>query len=167
MLKVKAAPSFQRTRASDFVQETRLLIGLPVNKTWTGYGSAIFFEFGTLHPLPPLRGRDSSEEGEFSLMLEWSWRVEGRRAVKFGCWSSDRRIEKGLAALQGSVVRDVAVEGSLPEITVNLGKVLVRSFMVAEGQPAWTLFLPSREWFCVKRGVVVREKPEEHLRARS
>jgi hypothetical protein len=139
----------------DFEHLTRSLIGMPVTKTWTGYGSTVFFEFGAMRPV--LHGKYSGERGAFSLMLEWSWRVEAPRAIKFGSWSRDSRIEKGLAALEGEIVQAVSLDGSLPEITVDLGIARVRSFMTAEGQPAWTLFLPTEDWLCVRRGLLVRE----------
>ncbi len=97
-------------------------------------------------------------------MLEWSWRVESRRAVRFGSWSGDRKVSNGLASLTGRSIIELGVEGRLPELNVALtGGVWLHSFMTAEGQPAWTVFLPDGSWLCVERGVLVHDT--QNLRA--
>src|SRR5262249_50399956 len=75
------------TRAA-FAELVTAAQGLEVSHTWQGYGSAIFLELGRLRRA---KG-ENNPHGEFSIMLEWSWRVESQRRVDFGSWSSDRKI---------------------------------------------------------------------------
>ncbi|HEX6036763.1 hypothetical protein [Longimicrobium sp.] len=143
---------------------TRELVGLPVARTWRGAGSAIFLELGTLtrETYVTRRGEHTSLRGEASLMLEWSWRVESSRAIRFGSWSTERRITHGVRALQGHTVADVAVTGRIPELVLTLdGDRWVHTFMTAEGQPAWTVFLRDGSWLGVWRGGLFHQlRPE-------
>ena len=94
-------------------------------------------------------------------MVDWDWRVEGPRSMLFGSSSPDRKLDAGIAALTGAVVAGVAVEGRLPELAVALadGRVL-RSCAAVQGQPRWTVFLPSGEWLTPRRGRVHRERSQ-------
>jgi len=112
---------------------------------------------------PPLRAtppgrRPPNPRGEFGIMLEWSWRVERARSIEAGSWSTERRIDTAVARLRGPRVTAVSVTGRLPELVVGLsdGK-WVHSFMTAEGQPAWTLFLPDGSWLTVERGRIIHD----------
>ena len=135
-----------------FTELTRPLIGLPVSYSWRGYGSAIFLEFGALRTTPEGRKR----KGEAGVMLQWSWRVETARAIRLGSWSGERRITTGVQALAGRAVVDLSVTGRLPELVIALsGGLWVHSFMTAEGQPDWTVFLPDDSWIHVVRGRLV------------
>jgi hypothetical protein len=148
-----SAISRERLSRAVFATLAAPAVGLEVAHTWQGYGSAVFLELGRLRRV---RGQ-TNPWGEFSVMVEWSWRVESARRVQFGSWSRDRRIASGVASLAGRTVTELGVEGRLPELVVGLsGGRWLRSFMTAEGQPHWTLFLPSRDWVCVQRGVLVR-----------
>lgn len=60
------------------------LIGMPVSRIWQRYGSAIFLEFGRLHSTRKRDGQPGSPRGEWTLMIEWSWRVEGKRRIWCG-----------------------------------------------------------------------------------
>ena len=151
-----------------FSELTRPATGLPVSHTWRGFGSAIFLELGTLrHPAalratPPAR-RPPNPCGEFGVMLEWSWRVERRRSIQGGSWSTERRIDAAVASLRGPQVTDLAVTGRLPELVIELSDGRwVHSFMTAEGQPEWTLFLPDGSWLTVERGRIVHDVQNQH-----
>ena len=53
-------------------------------------------------------------------MIEWSWRVEGRRSILWGSWTDEARWPRGLACLaKGTVVRATTF-GRLPEIDLAL-----------------------------------------------
>jgi hypothetical protein len=132
-------------------------VGLEVSHAWQGYGSAIFLELGDLRWV----GRENNPRGEFSVMVEWSWRVESPRRVVFGSWSSDRRIASGMASLLGRTAAALAVEGRLPELVLELsGGRWLHSFMTAEGQPRWVVFLPSGGCVHVRRGTLVVDQAE-------
>jgi hypothetical protein len=151
-----AKRSTERTRISRqrFATLTEAASGLDVGHTWRGYGSAIFLEIGRLRQ----GKRANNPRGEFSIMLEWSWRVESSRRIVFGSWSGDRKIAAGLRSLVGRAVARMSVEGRLPELVVELaGPRRVHSFMIAEGQPRWTVFLPDDSWVMVERGVLIRK----------
>jgi hypothetical protein len=137
-----------------FTALTRQAAGLPVSLAWRGSGSAVFLELGALTQQPGQR----HARGEWTVMIEWSWRVERPRSIHFGSWSTERRITGGVARLAGERVAGIAVEGRIPELSIAFasGRVL-RTFMTAEGQPAWTVFLPGGSWITVERGRMVHE----------
>jgi hypothetical protein len=148
--------------AVEFQERVAPLVGLPVSRTWRGYGSALFLELGTLHEesSPPSRiwprGRVSLK-GEATVMIQWSWRVERPRSIAFGSWSTDRRMDFGIARLEGHRVEGITVEGRLPELVIALsGGLWVHAFNTAEGQPQWVLFLPDGSSLTVAAGRLVR-----------
>jgi hypothetical protein len=124
-----------------FEQFVSPLLGLPVSHVWRGYGSAIFLEFGSLHPTRLLSGKGGNDQGEMGLMIEWSWRIEGKRRIWCGSWSDDERLLPFLQRLLGRSVEAVATFGRLPEIDVSFsGGLHLLSMMTAEGDPQWALF---------------------------
>jgi hypothetical protein len=139
------------------------LIGLPVSRSWRGYGSAIFLEFGRLSPPSWLRrdGSPGEPEGEMGLMIEWSWRFEGRRSILCGSWSDEERWPRALACLTWASVAGASLFGRLPEIDVALtGGLHVVSLMTAQGDPAWTLFDRrdgEARWIGVRSGRLLAE----------
>lgn len=140
------------TNATPFIHS---LIGKPVSHVWRGYGSALFLEFGELTPRKRLSGAEGIPDGELTLMIEWSWRIENPRSILGGSWSSERRWSGMFKRLVGNNVTGVEFFGTLPEIAVSLSSGLrVVSFMTAEGQPSWTLFArnPNLGTLCVSRG---------------
>jgi hypothetical protein len=93
-------------------------------------------------------------------MIEWSWRIEGARSVEFGSWSSERRINAGIKRLTGSKISDITVAGRLPELVLVLtGGRWVHSFMTADGQPEWAVFLRDGSWLAVKEGHLIHDAP--------
>ena len=141
------------------------LIGLPVAHAWRGGGSNIFLEFGALTPRVRLDGSLSTlPEGEMGLMVEWSWRIEGRRSILCGSWSDEERWPRALACLTKATVAGASTFGRLPEIDIELSTgVHVLSLMTAEGDPRWALFDRRGErcrWLNVARGLLrVEEAP--------
>jgi hypothetical protein len=73
-------------------------------------------------------------------MIEWSWRVEGKRRIWCGSWSDGERWPRVFARLLNGSVVSLQLEGRLPEIHVTLTNGLhLLSTMTAEGDPAWAL----------------------------
>lgn len=73
-------------------------------------------------------------------MIEWSWRIEGKRKIWCGSWSDGERWPRAFSRLEGARVIGVSLFGRLPEIIVRLSNGLsVVSMMTAEGDPAWGL----------------------------
>ena len=116
------------------------LVGLPVSHVWRGHGSALFIEFGELTPKYRKDGRLLNSDGEFSLMIEWSWRIEVATAIICGNWSDEESWPPAMSGLVGLHVVDVGVSGRLPEVLLTLsGERYVLSFMTSDGDPAWAL----------------------------
>lgn len=125
---------------ADFQTFVDTLLGLPVTRVWQGYGSAIFIEFGKLHSTQKKNGQPGSPRGDWSLFIEWSWRIEGKRRIWCGSWSDGERWPRAFARLQNQTVTAVSVTGRLPEIDVALSNGLhIVSMMTSEGDPAWAL----------------------------
>ena len=153
-----------RITAEAFRELVVPLVGMAVSRPWRGYGSALFLELGTLREErhPPSRTRPEggvSLTGEATVMVQWSWRVERPRSIAFGSWSTDRRMDFGIARLEGHRVEGITVEGRLPELVIALsGGLWVHAFNTAEGQPQWTVFLPDQSWLTVDGGRPLRNK---------
>ena len=133
----------------------KALVGLPVSHVWMGYGSALFIEFGNLTERKRRDGSIGNPDGDITLMIEWSWRIEKPRSILGGSFSSKRRWQNMTSKLLGSVVQDVRTISSIPEIEVSLSNGLrVVSFMTETGQPDWALLArnPSMGALCVKGG---------------
>jgi hypothetical protein len=141
------------TFAAPFIEA---LTGKPIAHVWRGAGSAVIFEFGTLQLAKRRRGGSLREpEGQVSLMIEWSWRIERARSILCGSWSSERRWPGAFKALVGAEVRSVEFVGALPEICLSLSNNhRISSFMTAEGQPSWAVIAkrPAGGSLCVKGG---------------
>ncbi len=148
----------KRITEAAFIQLIQPLIGLPITKVWRGYGSAIFLELGTLQT--SMEAGKLMENGEATIMIEWSWRVKKARSILFGSWSSDRKITSCLNKLTGASIEKLGVVGRLPELEIKLSNGLfVSSFMTAEGQPEWAILFPDRPPVTVYGGVLVRQQP--------
>ena len=125
---------------TDFYKFTATLIGLPVYCVWQGYGSAIFLEFGKIIPRIRRDGSPGYSRGEWTLMIQWSWRIEGKRMIWCGSWSDGERWPRVFSRLVGATVGSVALLGRLPEVEIGLSNGLrVLSAMTAEGDPSWAL----------------------------
>jgi hypothetical protein len=141
---------------TDFEMAVQPFLGMPLTRCRRGYGSAILLDFGDLQQVDAPRPHSV---GECHVMIQWSWRVEGPRSIKFGSWSSDRRMDNGLAALQGSRLAAAAIVGRIPELVLELdSKRWIHSFQTETGQPEWAFFTaPDGDWIHVVRGRLVRE----------
>ena len=149
----------------DFKQFTAQLIGLPVSHVWQG--SAIFLEFGNLSEGRKRRGGSlGNPNGAWTLMIEWSWRVEGKRLIWCGSWSDKEGWPKILGYLQGATVSDVQLFGRIPEMHIELSNGLhLLSFMTAGGDPEWSLRKPTADgsvWLSVKSGRLTLENSSRH-----
>jgi hypothetical protein len=126
--------------SADFDLFAKPLIGLPVSRVWQGYGSAIFVEFGKLHSTVKRSGQPGSPRGEWSLFIEWSWRIEGKRRIWCGSWDDGERWPRAFTRLQNGAVATVRLSGRLPEVDLALTNGLrLLSMMTANGDPAWVL----------------------------
>jgi hypothetical protein len=147
--------------ADEFHDLTRSIVGLPISHAWRGYGSAVFLELGRLRRRPVLRQVSGlsrrrsppNPKGESGVMIEWSWRIERAQSIAVGSGSSERRLNAAIPRLIGPKVSEISVVGRLPELIMALSNGRwVHSFMTADGQPAWTVFLPDGSWLTVEGG---------------
>jgi hypothetical protein len=123
-----------------FAEFASPLMGKQVSRIWQGYGSAIFIELGSLQSRKKRDGQPGSPRGEWSLMIQWSWRVEGKRRIWCGSWSDGERWPRAFARFQGAKVASISLQGRLPEIDLGLDNGLhLVSMMTAEGDPEWAL----------------------------
>lgn len=132
------------------------LIGLPISYIWRGYGSAIFLEFGELSSRSMRDGSPGHPEGEVSLGVEWSWRVEDQTAIRCGSWSEEDRLESAFDMLRHARIAQCELFGTLPEVAITTdGGIRFLSFSTTDGQPKWYL-VDRREgpdrWFTVREG---------------
>jgi hypothetical protein len=155
--------SKRKITAGEFSVLVQPLLGLPIARTKRGDGSLIFLEIGELTETIRQRGDGTTRlsiRGEYTLMIEWSWRVERLRSIWFGSFNSQRQIDNRLEKLVGLTIENIGVEGRLPEIVVALSnKMWVHSFMTTDGQPDWILFFndrkspdASRQWIFSQHG---------------
>jgi hypothetical protein len=132
------------------------LVGLPITHVWGGYGSAIFIEFGKLRPIARRDGSPGNPEGEISLGVEWSWRIEDRTAIRCGSWSEEDLWEPAFDTLRNARIARCELFGTLPELAITTdGDIRFLSFSTTDGQPQWHLVDhrdgPAR-WFTVREG---------------
>ena len=132
------------------------LSGAPISYLWRGYGSAVFIEIGSLTPTTKRDGSSGHPEGQVSLGVEWSWRIEDDVSILCGSWSDEELWEPGFARLRDARVRTLRLFGRLPEVELTTQEgIHFLSFSTAEGQPQWHLVdrrvAPSR-WFSVRGG---------------
>lgn len=132
------------------------LVGLPISHVWRGYGSAIFIECGKLQPVANRDGSPGHPEGEVSLGLEWSWRIEDRTAIRCGSWSEEVLWEPAFDALRNARIARCELFGALPEIAITTdGEIRLLSFSTTDGQPQWHLVDrrdDAAQWFTVREG---------------
>jgi hypothetical protein len=145
---MEAATSFEMLAAG--------LSGQIVSHVWRGYGSAIFIEFGKLTPRSRRDGSPGHPEGEVSLGVEWSWRIEDDAGILCGSWSDEGIWEPSLGRLRGARVEGLALFGELPEIElVTEGGVRFLSFSTTDGQPRWHVVdrrTDPAHWLTVREG---------------
>ncbi|PCJ14086.1 MAG: hypothetical protein COB04_15735 [Gammaproteobacteria bacterium] len=137
--------------------------GLPVSYSWRGYETAIFVEVGQLTQ-DPTRNHPA---GEYSVMLDCEWRLEGASTILCGSSSEQDMIDEQLSLLLKEHVVAVELIGSLPEVVITFtsGYRLV-SFRTDIGHPEWTIFLSDDAWLCSIDGQVVQQKTPAHQLAR-
>jgi len=117
------------------------LRGMELTHFWRGHGSAIFMEFGTLSPRRRLDGSLGNAQGEISLMIQWSWRIENSTSITCGSWSDEKLWEAIFKRLVGSKALGLTIFGRLPEVDLEVEKNQhVVSFSTTDGQPQWSLF---------------------------
>lgn len=132
------------------------LSGQPISHLWRGYGSAVFIEFGDLASTTKRDGSPGHPQGQVSLGVEWSWRIEVDAAIVSGSWSEEDLWEPSFARLRGTRVASLKLFGRLPEVELSTDEgVRFVSFSTTEGQPQWHLVDRRKDpahWFSIREG---------------
>jgi hypothetical protein len=144
------------TARQGFDELARALIGQTIGDVWRGYGSAVFAEIGRLTPRSGRDGSPRSPQGQISLGIGVSWRIQDERMILYGSWSEEVLWEPGFALLRGAAIGACHLFGALPEIDIaTTGGLRFLSFATTEGQPGWHLVDrrdgPAR-WYSVRGG---------------
>jgi hypothetical protein len=141
----------------EFIKSTRPMVGLELSHAWRGHGSAIFLEIGTLTQ----DAKRNHPQGEFSIMLDCSWRIEKSRSILVGSLATHARIEEQLNKLIGSRVKEIGLFSALPEIMISFdSNIRFLSFEAYEAHPAWGLRLPDGLWLGSCNGELTKEIAE-------
>lgn len=131
------------------------LDGALVSHAWRGHGSALFLELGQLEENP----KGNNPNGEQTIMIEWSWRVEGKNSIIVGSWSENEDIDKVPELVIGKALEKVEFFGRLPEISIKFNSALwLLTFMTEEGNPEWSIKFKNGEWLGVSDGEFQIEK---------
>jgi hypothetical protein len=119
-----------------FYEFIKPYIGLRINRSWKGHGSALFLEVGNL----------KNGKGEITIMIEWSWRVEKDNSIWFGSWSEEETIIDNVPKLIGYEIKSVSLFSRLPELSISLSdNIWVNSFSTVEGNPEWAVIFSDTE----------------------
>ena len=123
------------------------LKGEVVSHVWRGHGSSLFLELGKLEN----NSKTNNPQGEQTVIMEWSWRVEETNSIVAGSWSDNNEIDDILVLLKGKTIEDVAYFGRLSELSIKLSENLwLLSFMTEKGDPEWAIKFRNKEYlkFC-------------------
>ncbi|WP_311267155.1 hypothetical protein [Sphingobium sp. WCS2017Hpa-17] len=146
------------TFTEEFESFASTLAGETISYFWQGYGSAIFLEIGQLTPRKKRDGSPGHPEGEISIGVKWSWRVEDARSIVCGSWSEDDLWEPAFSKLQGAQIESCELFGVLPEISLATKSGLrFLSFSTTDGQPQWHIVdrrHKADRWFKVRDGQI-------------
>ena len=119
-----------------FYESIKPFLGLRINRSWKGHGSALFLEVGKL----------KSGKGELTIMIEWSWRVEKDNSIWFGSWSEEETIVDNIPKLSSYELKSVSLFSRLPELSISLSdNIWVNSFSTVEGNPEWGVIFSDTE----------------------
>ena len=136
----------KRLSEKEFSELVRPVVGSRITQVWRGCGSAIFLDFGELREVrySTKNGGRKALIGQFTISIEWSWRVERARSIAFGSWSTDRIITNRLQTLLGRSIESLTVFGRIPELQLALSDGLwLTSYMTSHGHPEWAVHLPN------------------------
>lgn len=124
-----------------FDEFARELTDLPLSHIWTGHGSALFLEFGDLAPSVLRDGRDGQPQGEMSVMINFGWRIEGRKSIVCGSWSDDGKWERGFSIIKDQHLKSISPFGRLLEIDLAFSNgAHCVTFNFDQGYPEWAIF---------------------------
>ncbi len=129
---------------------------------WRGSGSAIYLELGKLE-----RVGKRNPSGEYTIAIEWSWRIENTNSIVIGTWSEENRLNDAVEMLVGRTVKRVSFFGRLKELEIEFREALwLTSFATVEGDPEWAIKYHENKWLSYMKGrFVIDDTPNKALNA--
>ncbi len=139
---------------TDAENHAKPLEGKTISHVWRSIESAIFLEIGEL----TYSNNDKPPKGEFTIGIEWSWRLENNNSIVLGSWSDDDIINTIKSILNDQVIKKISFFSRLKEIEIETkdGNWLL-SFATAEGDSEWTIRNKNKWLFCKKGRFVIEE----------
>ena len=141
------------------------MTGMTLSEFWRGYGSAIFLEFGELTPNG--KRRDGSERhplGEFTVGIEWSWRIENASSIVCGSWSDEEHWQPAFDLLRNRILSGLTSYARLPELDIEFdNQHHLLSFNTTDEQPDWFIIdrrKPQDVTLMVENGALTIETPK-------
>ncbi|MEN8169728.1 MAG: hypothetical protein ABFS08_05845 [Pseudomonadota bacterium] len=103
------------------------------------------------------RTKGKNPFGEFTISIEWSWRIENKNSIILGSWSEDHEIDAITKILNGLTIKNISFFARLKEIEVELSKDRwLTSFATEKGDPQWSI-KNNDTWLYFKSGRFVSE----------
>ena len=79
-------------------------------------------------------------------MLEFGWRIEGRKLIICGDGSEEEKFVRGFSVLRDQELLRIALFGRLPEIELDFANgARCLSFIAYQGHPTWAIFDRNRK----------------------
>ena len=87
--------------------------------------------------------------------MGWDWRVEKGACVHYGSSNSRPQIEQGLYELLGVAIKDLVIQGQVPELLIEFsnGQRLISAAMCTD-MSEWNVRLPGPVWISCDKGVI-------------
>ena len=116
------------------------LKGMVINHVWNGHGTAIILEIGKL-TYPKKGGKlNNNPDGEYTIMIEWDWRLEVDRKILSGSGQETKEFMRTLNQLVGYEIIYLEVTGQIPEIKLKFSNgFILKSFMTYNDDPEWAI----------------------------
>lgn len=139
------------------LSEISCLNGQQVSHAWRGHGSAVFLELSNLDESV----QKKYPSGDYTVMIEWSWRFEQDSRILMGSWSENDLIDQFPSLVTGKIIKNVSFFSRLKEIELRFtdGSWLL-SFATAEGDTEWGVKVQGGNWLNFEDGSFTLKHPE-------
>ena len=127
--------------ASQFHRHVERISGFKITRVWLGYAHALFLECGRLKKerIPTKKKSEWSTNGQVTFMLDGIWRVEKKRSIDFGMYSSDRVLNNRTRNLAGCRISSVLTTNKIPELSIELDDGRTISTFAASTWSSWSI----------------------------
>lgn len=84
---------------------------------WRGHGSSVFIEIGDNREYT--QQKTNNPTGIFTIMIEWSWRIENQTRILSGSFGDSNDWENIFHSINGMKILAINLFGKLPEIIIE------------------------------------------------